>query len=81
MRVIQIAKDGMFELNYMWLPTFIGQNFYVQKQLGEALDKRFGKTPGTEDEIEEWTIQWLTDKFKIPGLADYLKGLHKVMEV
>jgi len=83
MRLVNIAKDGAVELNWMWLPTFIGQNYLVMKELEKAWREKFLKAPRTDEQMEvihQFTIKWLQDKFKIPGLDVYLKAIENVME-
>jgi hypothetical protein len=85
MRLVQFAKDGAVELNWMWLPTFIGQNQLVLRELGKAWTEKFkGQLELTEmslDIIHEFTLDWLQEKFKIPGLRQYLSAIVDVQEV
>jgi len=70
-------------LNFMFLPTFIGQNPIIQKELQAEITKLYaGKpvTPALMDEIHHWIIQWLQGKFSIPGLDDYLHAIEKVQD-
>lgn len=87
MFVVQMAKDnsGALELNWMWLPTFIGQNYVVMKDLEKVWREKYSGTtfiPETEEEtmktIHDFTIQWLCEKFKIPGLDKYLEAITNV---
>jgi hypothetical protein len=84
MRVVQFAKDGAAELNWMWLPTFIGQNHLVLRELGNVWDDKFaGKLEHTEqslDMLHEFTLDWFQEKFKIEGLRAYLAGISNVTE-
>ena len=84
MRVIQVAKDGAIELSWMWLPTFIGQNYQVMKDLGKAWNSEFpdgvADTPTGLDEMHEFTIKWLSEKFSIAGLGAYLSAIANVKE-
>lgn len=84
MRVVQVNGDGALEFNYMWLPTFIGQNFLVMKEL-----ERFWKETYPDglvyddkalDDMHDLTVDWLCGKFKIDGLREYLEGIEKVKE-
>ena len=70
-------------LNFMFLPTFIGQNPIVQKELKVEMAKLFAGrtvTPALMDEIHLWIIQWLKDKFQIPGLEKYLRAIEEVQD-
>lgn len=84
MRVVHFEEEtGTVVLNFMFLPTFIGQNPIVQKELKVELAKLFeGKpvTPALMDEIHCWIIQWLNDKFQISGLEKYLKAIEEVQD-
>jgi len=84
MRVLQVADDGAIELRWMWLPTFIGQNHMVLKELGEAWKAQFPRgvenTEAALDAMHEFTIEWLCKKFALPGLKEYLKAIENVQE-
>jgi hypothetical protein len=84
MRVVNFEEaTGTLELNFMFLPTFIGQNPIVQKELKLDLSKRFSAksvTPALMDEIHRWIIQWLKDKFQIAGLEKYLQAIEEVQD-
>jgi hypothetical protein len=68
----------------MWLPTFIGQNYLVLKELGKAWEEKFPQgvqnTPEGLDEMHEFTIKWLCEKFPIEGLEPYLHAITNVKE-
>ncbi len=86
MRVIQQYKDNpnIYEIAWMWLPTFIGQNTALLGELDHVLGARF--PPPVEiseevlDEIHNFVIDWICEKLNIPGLDLYLKGLEHVGE-
>lgn len=83
MRLVHIAKDGAVELNWMWLPTFIGQNYMVLRELQKVWMEKFRNAPKTEatlDIIHDFTIGWLFEKFPMPGLDKYLKAIENVRE-
>ena len=70
-------------LNFMFLPTFIGQNPIIQKELKVEMTKLFAgrlATPALLDEVHQWVIRWLQDKFQITGLEDYLRAIEKVQD-
>jgi hypothetical protein len=84
MRLIQQDKHNAntLEVVWMWLPTFIGQNTHVLGELDHALAARF-PTPleiGPEklDEIHGYVIDYLCEKFNIPGLRQYLEAVSLV---
>ena len=84
MRVVYFEEaTGTVVLNFMFLPTFIGQNPIIQKELKVEMTKLYaGKsvTPALMDEIHCWIIQWLHDKFQLTGLAEYLRAIEKVQD-
>ena len=84
MRVVQIAKgtDDTLEVNWMWLPTFIGQNSVLLKQLGQVINEKYPPpyeaTDEKLDEIHIFAINWLQDALDIRGLDDYLMAIEHV---
>lgn len=84
MRIVQVADDGAVELSWMWLPTFIGQNYQVTKELGDAWKERYpAGVPNTSeglDEMHTFTIRWLTEKYAIEGLDKYLGAIRNIKE-
>ena len=84
MKVVHLDETtGAVVLNYMFLPTFIGQNPVVQKELKTEMSKLFaGKsaTPALMSEIHNWVIQWLQGKFQITGLVEYLQAIENIQD-
>lgn len=84
MRIAQVAKDGALELNWMWLPTFIGQNYMVLKELERFWKDQYpegvANTPEELDKLHDITIDWFSQKFKLPGLGKYLSAITYVQE-
>jgi len=83
MRAVQVSKDGAIELNWMFLPTFIGQNYAVLKQLGEFWEKAYPKgilfSDDELDELSDLTLVWLSERFPaITGLLPYLQAIKHV---
>jgi len=82
MRFVSVVGKTV-ELNYMWLPTFIGQNAAFKKKLEEDLR---GQIEGLEitasnlDDINKLVLDYICEMFKFPGLFDYLDGLKFVEE-
>jgi len=83
-RVVYLEEaTGTVVLNFMFLPTFIGQNPIVQKELKREMNALFvGRpaTPALMDEIHHWIIQWLHGKFQITGLDKYLQAIEEVQD-
>lgn len=86
MKVVQFrnGKVGMTaELNFMWLPTFIGQNFNIMRELEKAWASEFaGRVVSSKllDEIHHWTLDWLCSRFPVEGLSTYLKAIEHVKD-
>lgn len=82
MRVIVTTGKGVVELAYTWLPTFIGMNTPLKKEMEKELSKKVLGRPLDErvlDEVHDLVIDWLCEKFPhIEGLRDYLDGLKYV---
>jgi hypothetical protein len=72
------ATGNVVELNYMWLPTFIGQNAAFKKKLEQDLRGQIEGlelTPVNLDRIHGMVMDYILEEFKIEGLFDYLDGL------
>lgn len=72
------AHGATIELNTMWLPTWIGLNAALIKQLEAELQPLVvGRelTEKTLDEVNALVLEHLTEKFKVPGLFKYLDAL------
>jgi len=84
MRLIQQHRDNpnVFEVAWMWLPSFIGQNSSLLSDLDKALTEHF--EPPVEvnenklNEIHQFVIDWICDKIKIKGLWHYLSAIERV---
>lgn len=73
MLFVNRVREGVYELNYMWLPTCIGMNVQLKKKMEEALATEMqGKSP---EEASDAVIEWLCEEMNIVGLRDYLDGL------
>ena len=79
MRLIQLTEEGRVELNYMWMPTWLGLNGPVLKRIEDNLKSEVEGTEATEqglDAIHEKVLDSLAASFpELPGLRDYLDGL------
>lgn len=85
MRAVVISGPGQVELNYMWLPTWIGMNQALIKELEAAIAPKFIGVPLTErtlDEMHGAILHFLRMKFgTIEGLWDYVDGLKFVQDL
>lgn len=79
MRTVVVTAPGVLELNFMWLPTWIGSNAMIKKRLEEMLSESVVGRELTEanlDEINELVIEALEElNPSVEGLRDYLDGL------
>jgi len=85
MRVVHVNQKGHFELNWMWLPTFISQNVMLMNKLQQEWKERFAGGLLYSDEsldlLHNFVIKWLCEQFPFPGLEEYLRGIEKIEEI
>ena len=79
MRAIIDAGKGVVELNYMWLPTFIGMNAVLKQRMEKDLQ---AELRGVElddrglDRAHDLVVDYVVKQFpNIKGLDLYLDGL------
>jgi hypothetical protein len=79
MRLIVATEPGTVELNYMWLPTWIGMNSVLKKEIEDAVSPMLvGKELSDEvlEAASEKVMDFLEVKFSgLSGLRDYLDAL------
>jgi len=84
MRLVHDVGDGVVELNYMWLPTFIGMNKAVKDKIQEKIGAMFVREVLDDSSLakmHEAVIQALVNEFPgIPGLEEYLRAIEHVRE-
>lgn len=77
MRFVHYSGKAM-ELNYMWLPTWLGQNTAFKKELEAALGPELVGRDMDDDSLD-WAhgrvIEIICERFPLEGLKDYLDGL------
>jgi hypothetical protein len=81
MYAVVSPAPGVLELNYMWLPTWIGMNTALLKELGEVASKAAVGRPLTEaiEESHQAVLDHLSEKYPdIEGLKDWLQGMKLV---
>lgn len=77
MRLV-LADRNAVVLNYMWLPTWLGENLQFKKAVEEKFrDEVVGKELTEEllDELHDKLIEYIVETYPVPGLFDYLDGL------
>jgi hypothetical protein len=79
MRLVDRTGPGVLGLNYMWLPTWVGMNAQLIKEIEEAISAGIVGQPldeGTLDAAHHAVLDFLKAKFPhINGLFDYLDGV------
>lgn len=84
MRAVVAIGPGELELNYMMLPTFIGMNATLKKEIELALKPKIEGQPWTDgslDQAHDLVVDFLVKRFAaIPGLRDYLEALKYVTD-
>ena len=76
--MITVVDGKSLELNFMWLPTWLGQNSRFKKQMEADLASKIQGLELTEsnlDKVSEMVLDYIVEKHPIPGLWDYLDGL------
>lgn len=78
MRLIVMPEPGVTELSWMWLPTFIGMNSALKKEIEEEVSKMLVGKPATDETLDaahDRVIELVCQKFPLPGLKDYLDAI------
>lgn len=79
MRLVHLTSPGRLELNFLWLPTWLGINKEVKDLIERELKPRVIGMSATEeslDAINEQVLDLLVSHYpSINGLRDYLDGL------
>lgn len=84
MRLVQQHRDDptVLEVAWMWLPTFVGQNSEVLKSLDVALADEFPLplelTDEKLDEMHNFVVDKVCEKFQVEGLSAYLQAVKNV---
>lgn len=82
MRVVVAVDEGVLEVNWMWLPTFLGINSLLKAEIEKELkDKIVGRLMDdrTLDYAHDLVMEFLRTKYAaIQGLTDYLDALKYV---
>jgi hypothetical protein len=78
-RLVDRTGPGTLGLNFMWLPTFVGMNTQLIKEIEDAISSDIVGKPLDERTLETAhyaVIEYLGKKFPhIVGLVDYLDGV------
>lgn len=80
-RILAVVQtsSGVLELNYSWLPTWMGMNASLKKEIEDALGKELVGKPLDEFGLlgaHALVVNFLVQRFpQITGLRDFLDGL------
>jgi len=79
MRLVDRTGPGTLGLNFMWLPTWVGMNTQLIKEIESAISVEIVGKPldeGTLDAAHYAVLEFLGNKFPhIKGMFDYLDGV------
>jgi hypothetical protein len=79
MRLVVHSGLGVVDLNYMWLPTWLGMNAIVKRDLTSRLEAQLKGRPITEEELDRMNTEVINALVEmhpaIEGLRDYLDGI------
>jgi hypothetical protein len=75
---VVLVEQGVLELNWTWLPTFIGMDAAARKDMRDATKQFEGKEISEQvlDEAHSVVCDFLVARYPaISGLRQYLDGL------
>jgi len=79
MRLVHLTAPGRLELNFMWMPTWLGINKTAKEAIEAELTSKVAGLPATEDNLDainDLVLEVLAIKYeRVEGLRDYLDGL------
>lgn len=82
MRVVVVSEPGKVEWVWSWMPTFLGQDPGLKRELEKTIGEEFiGKplTNDTLDHMHERVLDIICNKHSsIRGLRDYLDAIKYV---
>lgn len=84
MRFVIQTEPNVVELNWMWLPTFIGMHSGFKAEMEDHFLKKFkgrNVTPAILDEIHQEIISFLLEKYPRKGLEKYLDAVKFVEDL
>jgi hypothetical protein len=78
-KLVVATEPGVVELNYMWMPTWLGINPQLKKDLEGKLQALLIGQPLTDallDQAHDQVLQFLVQRHpQFDGLRDYLDAL------
>lgn len=80
MLLVNQTSPGHFELNYMWLPTWLGMNAERKRQVEEHICAVFVGKEATPEDLHREVIDHLCQQFPlIDGLSAYLHAVEGIV--
>ena len=84
MRFVVRTQPGHIELNYMWLPTFIGMNEHLIREIEGRLGPHL-KDQTLDDDLlnraHNLVVDYVSRKFQhVAGLREYLDDIANVKD-
>ncbi len=78
------TSPGVVELNFMWLPTFLGMDPILRRDIEKELAPMLEKKEMTDEVLQaasDRAIEFICDRYHaLPGLRDYLDALKFVQD-
>lgn len=82
MDLVTETEEGLWQISYTWLPTWMGFNKALMVELQRHLASKFGGAPTDrhlQDKVNKEAASWLQSRFPhIQGLEEHLLHLQTV---
>ena len=81
MLAVTSPEPGVVEVNYMWMPSWIGLNSNLLNEMGHAVrDAVIGRTLQEAEQLgHQAVLDFLAERYpEIQGLREYLEALRSV---
>ena len=79
MRTVVLTDEGVLELNWVWLPTFIGMDAAARRDLQAEVTKLFEGKQVTDSVLQDahaFVVGFIKGRYpKIKGIDRYLDAL------
>jgi hypothetical protein len=78
MRTIILTDPGVAELNWQWLPTWVGLNSQLTREIEQKITplvKGKALTDAELDQVSNEVIKIIAAACPLSGVSDYLDGL------
>jgi hypothetical protein len=78
MYFVHEVEPGKMELAYMWLPTWLGMNSELKRQVEAHIRDKFVGKEATIEDLHKAVIDFYCDKFPSLNLRGYLEAVEGV---